>query len=127
MDTRQRKTAPQSVRGQPLSQGTAAEEHLPPTRPKKRISKSVSPPLANVSLTSFIYGLVGLAALYLAIQTLSIFNWKAWSLTGKTATAHASKGTDAAKAKFYEHSASATSGSAAPTVGLPDVATWLSR
>jgi hypothetical protein len=78
MSTRKRTTA-QSPRGQPLSSEAADTENLPPTRPKKRISKSVQPPLANMSLTTFIYSLVGLATLYLAIQSYSIF---AWSLPG---------------------------------------------
>jgi hypothetical protein len=66
MTTRKDAKNPLAPQAQPqvLQSGTVNTDHLPPQRPKKSMTKTVRPPLEGMSLTTFIYGLVALAALY---------------------------------------------------------------
>jgi hypothetical protein len=94
-----------------LKPGTVNTDHLPPQRPPKRISTQVRPPLAGVSLTSFIYVLVALSALYLGAQSLNIASW---SILGKSDVSRsagaATDAGDAIKDKLSDFGKSKASG-----------------
>jgi hypothetical protein len=98
------KNDPLAGQAQPkaLDAGTVNTDHLPPQRPRKRVSKQVRPPLEGMSLTTFIYGLVALAALYLGGQSLLTAQWSILGNSGTSKTASAViQGQDAIKDKIH--------------------------
>jgi hypothetical protein len=125
MSTRKR-TNPTAAQPQPeaLKPGTVDADHLPPQRPRKRVSKQVRPPLADVSLTTFIYVLVGLAAVYLLSQAALTAKWSILGHSETSTTAKmATQGKDQIKDRLQEFASSraANSGAAQVCFLLPHV------
>jgi hypothetical protein len=118
MSSNRKRTGPTDSTKPVLATGTANNASLPPQRPSKSLTKGVQPPFANTSLSTFIYILVGCAALYLGAQSLNIASWNILGKSDVSATAKAAtEGKDAIKDRILSHAHSKAGSGTGTVVG----------